>query len=225
MFFFFPEMHTLHSVRCNHWVWNQGMCEDLPLSLRPAGQSQVHWKHGAWHLQVSSNSGLDFRNIVSILQILDIDYVITADALRLPPTPVYFLHHPQWNSISLRQTCNGQLPQYHNSIVCPQRVGTHPLNLWFQTFVLCQYIDQWHQNKKLIRHFSCCACPKQNFIIMGVKPGNVSYISLPFFVPTWTSYCSLEECELCLAESWRNWNLLWKAREIEFTCKNLKDNN
>ncbi len=55
-FLIFPEMHTVHSVGCNNWVWDQGVCEDLPLSLRPTGQSQVHWKHGTWHLQVSSDS-------------------------------------------------------------------------------------------------------------------------------------------------------------------------
>lgn len=50
--FFILEMHALHSVGCHHWLWDQGLCEDLPLSLRPAGQSKVHWKHGTWHLQV-----------------------------------------------------------------------------------------------------------------------------------------------------------------------------
>lgn len=53
LFFFFPEMHALHSVGRHHWLWDQGLCEDLPLSLRLAGQSQVHWKHGTRHLQVS----------------------------------------------------------------------------------------------------------------------------------------------------------------------------
>lgn len=50
---FFPEMHALHSVGRYHWVWNKGMCQDLPLSLWPAGSSQIHWKHGTWYLQVS----------------------------------------------------------------------------------------------------------------------------------------------------------------------------
>lgn len=51
--FFFVEMHTLHSAGRHYWLWDQGLCEDLPLSLRPAGQSKVHWKHGTRNLQVS----------------------------------------------------------------------------------------------------------------------------------------------------------------------------